>query len=264
MTGDGINDAPAMKAADIGIAIGSRSADVAKESADLVVTDADYAALPAAVAEGRQIYANIQRAIQFLLLCSFSTIGVMLFSVLANLALPMNPLQILWLNLAVHIFPGIALALVPGGEDLMQRPPRDPRERLLSWRQTGAIAVKSLVVAAAALWVYTEEHETGHLAHAQTLVMGTLALTLLLQMFAGLSEREPFFRMTHSLRPVFWLALVGGLTIQVLAIYWPFLAGVLQTIPLGRPDWARMVVVAFAALAVVEAAKALLPRLKLA
>jgi Ca2+-transporting ATPase len=264
MTGDGINDAPAMKAADIGIAIGSKSADVAKESADLVVTNADYGALPAAVAEGRQIYANIRRAIQFLLLCSFSTIWLMMFSLLANLALPMNPLQILWLNLAVHIFPGIALALVPGEEGLMKRAPRDPRDRLLSWKQTLLIAARSLVVAAAAVWVYTSEHESGHLAHAQTLVMGTLAVTLLLQMLAGLSEREPFFRMTRSLRPTFWLAFAGGLAIQLLAIYWGLLGGVLQTVPLSLVDWQRIAMVAVATLLVVEAAKALLPRLKLA
>jgi P-type Ca2+ transporter type 2C len=263
MTGDGINDAPAMKAADIGIAIGSKSADIAKESADLVVTDADYGSLPAAVAEGRQIYMNIRRAVQFLLLCSFSTIWVMLFSVLTNLALPMNPLQILWLNLAVHIFPGIALALVPGETGLMRRPPRNPLDRLLSWKQTAIIAAKSLVVAGAALWVYTNEHETGHLTHAHTLVMATLATSLLLQMFAGLSEREPFFRMGRCLRPVFWFALAGGLAIQALAIYWPFLAGILQTIPLSLQDWSRVLVVSLAALALVEVAKAGLPRLRM-
>ena len=263
MTGDGINDAPAMKAADIGIAIGSKSADIAKESADLVVTDADYGSLPAAVAEGRQIYMNIRRAVQFLLLCSFSTIWVMLFSVLTNLALPMNPLQILWLNLAVHIFPGIALALVPGETGLMRASPAGPAGPAPVLEADGIIAAKSLVVAGAALWVYTDEHETGHLSHAHTLVMATLATSLLLQMFAGLSEREPFFRMGRCLRPVFWFALAGGVTIQTLAIYWPLLAGILQTVPLSLQDWSLVASMSLVVLATVEAAKAGMPRLRM-
>jgi Ca2+-transporting ATPase len=260
MTGDGINDAPALRAADIGIAVGRGAADVARESSDLIVMNGDYATLPVAVAGGRQIYANIRRSVHFLLLCSISTIGVMLVAVVTNLPLPMSPLQLLWLNLVVHIFPAMALVLIPGAPGVMTRPPRDPKELLLPWGAIGRITLRSALVAGIVLWSYAAGGGHGNGPHGQTLVMATLALALLVQTLPTLSGTAPFWRMGYSLTAAFWLALVGGLALQALALYWKPLASILLTEPLSGTEVARVLGMSLLALAIVETGKLLAAR----
>ncbi|HEX2757227.1 MAG TPA: cation-translocating P-type ATPase C-terminal domain-containing protein, partial [Thermoanaerobaculia bacterium] len=165
-----------------------------------------------------------------------------------------------WLNLVVHIFPAVALALVPGERDVMARPPRDPKEPLLTWGATGRTALRSAVVAAVALWSYTAGGGRSGGPRGQTLVMATLALTLLAQSFATLSDTQPFWRMRSSLAPAFWLALAGGLLLQAVAVVWPPLASVLLTEPLSATDWLRVLGMSLVALAAVEAGKAFAAR----
>ena len=256
MTGDGINDAPALRASDIGIAIGRGAADVARESSDLVVTSGDYATLPVAVAEGRQIYANIRRAIHFLLLCSLSTIGVMLVAVVTDLPLPMSPLQLLWLNLVVHIFPAMALVLIPGEPGVMERPPRDPKEPILTWPALGTLSLRSALVAGTVLWSYAAGGGRGDGPRGQTLVMATLALVLLVQTLATLSATDHAWRARRSMTLTFWVSIAGGLGLQALALYWPPLSSILLTEALSGRDLLRVLGMSLLALVVVEVGKA--------